>query len=68
MVRAGLGITLVPTLTLFHFDHPDLVTRVVSGANLRREIFLVRRRDRGLSSAGQALLEVVMKRRPKVAA
>jgi hypothetical protein len=41
---------------------------VVSGANLRREIFLVRRRDRGLSSAGQALLEVVMKRRPKVAA
>lgn len=65
MVRAGLGITLVPTLTLFHFEHPDLVTRPVTGANLRREIFLVRRRDRGLSSAAQALLEVVMKRRPR---
>ena len=65
MVRAGLGITLVPTLTLFHFDHPELVTRPVAGPHLRREIFLVRRSDRGLSIAAQALLEVVLKRRPK---
>jgi DNA-binding transcriptional LysR family regulator len=24
MVRAGLGVTVVPALTLFHFEHPDL--------------------------------------------
>lgn len=65
MVRAGLGITLVPSLTLFHFDHPELVTLPVSGPNLRREIFLVRRRDRGPSIAAQALLELALKRRPK---
>jgi len=64
MVRAGLGVTVVPTLTLFHFEHPDLVTRPLHAPGLRRDIFVVRRRDRSLSIAAQALFELVMARRP----
>ncbi|NML16910.1 LysR family transcriptional regulator [Azohydromonas caseinilytica] len=64
MVRAGLGITVVPTLTLFHFEHPDLVTRPVRAPGLRREIFTIRRRDRSLSVAAQALFEALVAQRP----
>jgi len=65
MVRAGLGITVVPALTLFHFEHPDLTTRPVRDAGLRREIFVIRPRDRSPSLAAQALFELVRARRPK---
>jgi DNA-binding transcriptional LysR family regulator len=64
MVRAGLGVTVVPSLTLFHFEHPDLVSRPVRAAGLTREVFLVRRSDRGLSLAAQALCSLLMKHRP----
>jgi DNA-binding transcriptional LysR family regulator len=65
MVRAGLGVTVVPSLTLFHFAHPDLVSRPVQAKGLTREVFLVRRSDRGLSIAAQALCDLLMKHRPK---
>lgn len=64
MVRAGLGITAVPELTLFHFQHPDLVTRPLDAPDLVRQIFVVRRRDGSLSAAARALLEWVEARRP----
>ena len=64
MVRAGLGITVVPMLTLFHFTHPDLVARPLAADTLRREIFLIRPRDRSLSAAAQALCEFMLERRP----
>ena len=64
MVRAGLGVTIVPSLTLFHFEHPDLVSRPVRAQGLTREVFLVRRSDRGLSLAAQALCDLLMKHRP----
>lgn len=61
MVLAGLGVTLVPALTLFHFDHPDLVsrpiTRAVAEEPLQRHIYLIRRRDRALSAAAQAMAD-----------
>lgn len=66
MVRAGLGLSVVPALTLFHFQHPDLVTRPLLAKGLRRQIFLVRRRDRALSVAAQAMYEHVMAWRPSV--
>lgn len=65
MVRAGLGVTVVPALTLFHFAHPDLVSRPVRAAGLTRKVFLVRRSDRGLSLAAQALCDLLMKHRPE---
>lgn len=64
MVRAGLGISVVPALTLFHFDQPGLVTRPLALPGLLRQIYLVRRRDRSLSVAAQALYALVMARRP----
>ena len=54
----------MPSLTLFHFDHPDLATRALHVPELKRQVFLVRRNDRALSSAAQALYEVVMAHRP----
>jgi LysR family carnitine catabolism transcriptional activator len=55
MVRAGIGITVVPALTLFHFQHPDVETRLLRWPGLRRSIYLIRRRDKGLSVAANAL-------------
>lgn len=67
MVRAGLGLSVVPTLTLFHFDHAELVTKALDAPEMRRQIFIVRRRDRSLSIAAQALHEAVLAARPRLA-
>ena len=64
MVRAGLGVTVVPTLTLFHFKHPELVIRPLDAPGLARQIFVVRRADRSLGSAAQRLYEVLVAARP----
>ncbi len=64
MVRAGLGISVVPALTLFHFAQPGLVTRPLTLPGLTRQIYLVRRRDRSLSAAAQALCAQVLELRP----
>jgi LysR family carnitine catabolism transcriptional activator len=67
MVRAGLGITIVPSLTLFHFEDPALAARPLAAQGLTRQVFLVRRSDRGLSVAAQALYELLMANRPRLA-
>jgi hypothetical protein len=54
----------VPALALFHFRQPEIAARPLALAGLRRQIYLVRRRDRGLSLAAQGLYEEVMARRP----
>ncbi len=59
MVVAGLGVTLVPALTLFHFAHPELVARPLAEDGLRRHVYLIRRRDRALSSAAQAMSDAL---------
>jgi len=55
----------VPALTLFHFQAPGVVTRPLAWPGLTRKIYLVRRRDRGLSVAAQGLYEWVMARPPE---
>lgn len=65
MVRAGLGISIVPALTLYQFRSPELVIRPVRWSGLTRRIYLVRRRDHGLSIAAQGFYEWVMARRPR---
>ena len=64
MVRAGLGLTVVPTLTLFHFDHPDLLQRPLDVPGLQRQVFIVRRADRALSLAAQTLYDRLLAERP----
>ena len=66
MVRAGLGVSLMPALTLFHFAQPGLVTRPVHWPGLTRRIYLVRRRERSLSLAAQSLYDQVMAQPPQV--
>lgn len=68
MVRAGLGISVVPALTLYQFDMPTLCVRPLRWPGLTRHIYLVRRRDRGFSVAAQGFYEWVMARRPSVSA
>lgn len=65
MVRAGLGVSVVPSLTLFHFEHPELVTRPLEAPGLQRDIFVIRPRDRSLSLAAQELLDFLMAHRPR---
>lgn len=60
MVRAGLGISVVPALTLFHFQHPEIETRLLRWPGLRRSIYLIKRRDKGLSVAADALYKRLM--------
>lgn len=64
MVRAGLGITVVPAMTLFHFQGDDLSVRPIGGPSMVRALFVVRRSDRSLSVAAQTLLDFMLKRRP----
>jgi len=65
MVRAGLGITVVPSLTLFHFADEALATRPLQAPDLVRQVFVVRRRDRGLSVAAQALYDTLTASPPR---
>jgi DNA-binding transcriptional LysR family regulator len=65
MVRAGLGISVVPALTLRQFRAPNLTIRPVKWPGLTRQIYLVRKRDRGFSAAAECFYEWVMARRPQ---
>jgi LysR family transcriptional regulator, carnitine catabolism transcriptional activator len=58
---------VVPSLALFHFKDPQLAIRPLNAPGLRREIFVIRRSDRSLSIAAQALLEFLIARKPKAA-
>jgi len=65
MVRAGLGITIVPSLTLFHFADAQLATRPLHAPSLLRHVYVVRRADRPLSTAAAGLHEVLLAARPR---
>ncbi len=62
MVEAGLGISVVPALTLFHFERKSLVTRPLAMAGLTRKIYVVRRQQGSLSVAAQALHDLIVLR------
>ena len=64
MVAAGIGITVVPALTLFHFERPDLAVRRLDMKGLTRRILLVRRKNEALSLAAQALHDLMLERKP----
>jgi len=62
MVEAGLGISVVPALTLFHFERPALVTRPLKLAGLKRRIYVVQREGESLSVAAQAMRQLIVRR------
>ena len=66
MVRAGLGISVVPSLTLFHFRDPEVAVRMLDWPGLTRRLYLVRRRDRSLSLAADSLYRLLLQHKPLV--
>lgn len=64
MVRNDVGISVVPALTLFHFEHPAIVTRPLKMPGSRRNLYVVTRAHRSLSVAAQALYDLALARRP----
>ncbi|WP_197424785.1 LysR family transcriptional regulator [Bordetella sp. N] len=65
MISAGIGITVVPALTLYEFERPDLVSRPLRMPGLVRRIYLVKRRGASLPAAAQQLYALMLERKPK---
>ena len=63
LVRAGLGVSVVPAMTLFHFRSDDLRVVPLAGRALTRPLYLVQRKGRSLSMAAQALYELLIAHR-----
>jgi LysR family carnitine catabolism transcriptional activator len=61
LVEQGLGVSLVPELTLFQFRLFDLVAIPLAAQDLTRPILVVQRKDQALSIAAQAMLELIEK-------
>jgi LysR family carnitine catabolism transcriptional activator len=66
LVEAGIGISVVPALTLFHFRRESLVTRPLPVPGLRRTVYLVQRREGSLSVAAQTLHDLIAQRMERV--
>lgn len=66
LVAAGLGVSVVPAMTLFHFRRPGLAVRPLAGKGLARSLYLVKRRGRTLSVAAQALYDALKERRDSI--
>lgn len=62
LVKEGLGISIVPGLTLFQFRQLDLVAIPLQSETLIRPVLIVRRKDQSLSVAAQAMLALIEKR------
>jgi DNA-binding transcriptional LysR family regulator len=63
LVRAGLGVSVVPAMTLFHFASDDLRVVPLAGRALTRPLYLVQRKGRSLSVAAQALVDLLIAHR-----
>lgn len=61
LVEQGLGVSLVPELTLFQFRQLDLAAIPLVPQEQTRPILLVQRKDQALSIAAQAMLELIEK-------
>lgn len=60
MVAANFGVSIVAGLTLFMFRHQDIAIRPIWDIHLRRDIHMVKRKDRALSVAAQGFYEYLM--------
>ena len=59
LVSQGLGISVVPELTLFHFERAGLACVPVRDMKLRRPIVLARRKGKALSAAARAMVDEI---------
>jgi LysR family transcriptional regulator, carnitine catabolism transcriptional activator len=67
LVSQGLGVSIVPELTLFHFERAGLASVPIRDKALRRPILLARRKGKALSVAARAMVEEIEReaRRPR---
>lgn len=66
MAAAGLGVTVVPSLTLVQFRNPELGARPLDFPGLTRPISLVRRRGRSSSVAAKAVHAHLLRERGRI--
>ncbi len=59
LIEHGLGVSLVPELTLFQFRNLHLIAIPVESNQVVRPILIVRQKDRALSIAAQGMLELI---------
>jgi DNA-binding transcriptional LysR family regulator len=59
MVEAGIGVAVVPQMVAPYADHPTLFVRRLVRPLTSRDILLLKRRDRSLSPAAQAVWAVL---------
>jgi LysR family carnitine catabolism transcriptional activator len=62
LVEHGLGVALVPELTLFQFRQLNLVAIPLKATATVRPVLIVKRKDQSLSIAAQAFLALVEER------
>ncbi len=62
LIAAGLGISVLPELTLYQFNRPELVAIPVEGKSLMRPIFVVQRKDATLSPPAEVMLRMIEER------
>lgn len=60
LVAQGLGVSVVPELTLFHFERAGLRAVPLREPALRRPIVLARRKGKALSVAAQAMRRAIL--------
>lgn len=63
LIVHGLGVSLLPELTLSQFHHPDLVAIPLTTPGISRPIHIIWRKDKPLSIAAQAMLDLVRLRK-----
>jgi DNA-binding transcriptional LysR family regulator len=61
LVSQGLGVSVVPELTLFHFERAGLAAVPVRDAGLRRPLLLARRKGKALSGGAQAMAQEIVR-------
>lgn len=59
MVKANIGVTVLPSLAARSGD-PELITKPMVNPAVKREIFLVTRKEWSLSHASEAMIEVLV--------
>jgi len=68
LVSAGLGVSLVPSMTLFQFRHEQIkVIPLAPRSRIKRSLFLIRRSEKSLSSAARAFYDVLLDQRSDLA-
>jgi len=64
LIRQGLGVSLLPALTLPQFTHPDLTAIPLAPPGIARPIHIIRRKNKALSIAAQTMLELIRENKP----